>query len=157
MNFNDYINKETETITGFCQTNKEIEIEKIYNEGFSKFDFTFISGNTNTPFKINGICEVKTRNVTSDYYAGGCLIQLDKYKSLIDIVSKCKNKEKNINKDIRAFYLVRYTDKDLLFDLNHTKMDAIKFENCPKHTASNGNNTYEFKPVFYIDPQQAIN
>lgn len=154
--FEQHINLEQETIINFCSTQEEIEINDIINDGFSTHDFTFTSGTTSNPFKISGYCEAKTRSITSTYYDGGVLLELNKFNSVMTTIGQERSKPERINDTIKGYYLIKYKDFTYLFDLEQVELGNIKVILCPKSSSSNGNNEYHYKPVFFLNPIDAI-
>ncbi|OAB78773.1 hypothetical protein [Cochleicola gelatinilyticus] len=153
--FTEHINEETETIKQFLKTQNNIEIKEIKNEGYSRYDFDFISGTTGNPFKIYGVCEAKTRNSNSnDYGDTGVLIELDKLNSICkEVTSK---KEENINGDYRPYYLSKYNDVTYLFNLEKCQLGNIIFKRCPKTSSIDGNTEWIDKACFLLNPKDAI-
>ena len=154
--FKEHINTEQNTIINFVESQENIEIDEILNDSYSTHDFTFISGNTHTPFKIHGICEAKTRTITDNFYKGGVLLQLNKFNNVISTVSYERSKQERINDNIKGFYLIKYINVTYLFDLEKIDLGKIQVVICPKSSSSDGNNEYHYKPVLYLNPADAI-
>ena len=142
MNFNQYINKETETIKLFeLATSDKIKVVKIFNEGYSPYDFIF------TTSKYIYFCEVKTRAVRDDTYPDTILEQM-KIDKIYESVKEAE-KIKTSNLEIRVGFLVRFTNSMYLFDLDKTPTTS-SIKKCPQHTASNGNNNYIDKKLVHF-------
>jgi len=159
MNFEEHINKEGFTIKEFIDLNESISIKTIVNESYSRYDFVFYSAGTYNGYfipQVEGITEVKTRSYDSDEFYGGVLIELDKITAILSEVARLKSDVNNVNKIIKGFYLVKYTDKTFLFDLEKVNLGLIEFKKCPKHTASNGYNGWISKPVIMLDPEESV-
>lgn len=159
MDFQQFINIEEVTIKEFIKSSPALSINEIKNESFSTFDFTFFSAGTHnghyTPI-IDGIAEAKTRRYSSEKYPTGALIELNKLTSIAIEVSKQKTEISNINKTIKGYYLMKYTDKTFLFDLETIDLGQIKFEKLPKRTANSRNIEWIYKAVIIIPYEKAI-
>ena len=159
MKFDKLINLEAQTIKEFNEKQTEVTITKLLNDSYSHYDFEFTSGGTKDYGyldQITGICEAKTRSYSSTKYNGGILIELAKFSNVLTCVASEKDVFFNINKTIKGFYLVKYTDKTFLFDLETLDTSNIIFKKCPKHTASDGFNGYITKAILLIPPEAAI-
>lgn len=159
MRFNDYIHNEQKTITEFINSSSNLVIRDIYNQSYSKFDFDFISAGTPNQYftpEIEGVCEVKTRQYQSNKYPSGTLLELDKLQGITEEVARRKSDHSNINKNIKGYYLVSYTDIAFLFDLETIEVENIQFIKLPKTTASNGRKEYVFKAVLIIPFDKSI-
>lgn len=157
--FKGYINTELETINEFDSKIEPIKVYKIINDGYSPYDCMFVSAGTfNGYYKENlyGVCEVKTRDVSSITYLEGPMIEIQKLFSICEKVSQFRDELKHINKTINGFYLVKYTDKTYLFNLDRVNLGQVQYEKCPKNTAKNGNNNYKTKPVLYLKYEDAV-
>lgn len=156
MNFNQHINKETTTINNFFTSQSEITINKLLNEGFNCYDAVITSASTTSSHKLYGIVEAKTRDINHDTHQGGVLIQLDKLNSVKQALNEAKSLEKNLNKTLKAYYLVKYNDFTFLFDLESVKYGKLYSKLLPKHTANDGSDDWIYKDVFLLQPEQAI-
>ncbi|WP_418513703.1 hypothetical protein [Corallibacter sp.] len=156
--FHHFFNKEEETIKEFERFNQDVTIDEIKNEGFNRYDCNFTSGYTQNGLKryVNGLCEVKTRQCSFEKYKrGGILIELDKLNAIMGCVAKEKNKEENMNKTIKGFYLSKYNDQSFLFDLESVNLQNIHYTVMPKVTATN-EKEYVHKAVIYLNHKEAI-
>ncbi|WP_339875227.1 hypothetical protein [Olleya marilimosa] len=156
MNFQQHINKETATINNFFNTQEEITVSKLHNEGFNCYDAIITSASTTNPSKLYGIVEAKTRGINHDTYDGGVLLQLDKLNSVKQALNNAKNKPENINKTLKAFYLVQYNDYTYLFDLDNVNYGKLQSKKLPKNTASDGSSEWIFKDIFLLQPSDAL-
>lgn len=157
--FKEYINTEAKTILEFGELNQPIRVYSIINDGFSPYDCLFVSAGTHNGYYIPkhyGVCEAKTRDVSSELYPEGAMLELKKLTGIVEKVSELKNEDKHINKTISAFYLVKYTDKTYLFNLDTVSLGHLNYVKCPKNTAKNGNNNFVTKPVFYLPYSEAV-
>ncbi len=157
--FKENINKETETINQFIESNKNIRLMNIQNEGYSRYDFSFytVKKYNNIELKQYGICEAKTRNISSTKYENeGSLLELDKVTALALKIAELKNDRDNINRVIKPYFLCKFTDVILLFDLTNVDLGKIQYKLCPKHSSSDGNNEYVYKPVLMFKKEDAI-
>ena len=147
MNFNQHINKETETIKTFelAVNSKTIKIRKIFNESFSSYDFVFTYKEDYIYFT-----EVKTRSVKDTQYPDTILEQMKIDKINEEI--KEANKIKKVDMEIRAGFLVQFTNGMYFFDLVRTPT-TTSIKKCPKHTASDGNNYYIYKKLVHFKIQ----
>jgi len=147
MNFKQHINKETETIRLFeLSTGNNIKVRKIFNEGYSPYDFIF------TTTKYIYFTEVKTRNVKDDKYPDTIL-----EKSKIDKIYESVEESKSIKispLEIRVGFLVRFKNGMYFFDLDKTPT-TISIKKCPKHTATDGNNYYVDKTLVHFKIKDA--
>jgi len=142
MDFKQHINKETETIKLFeLSTSSKIKVRKIFNEGYSPYDFIF------TTTKYIYFCEVKTRAVRDDTYPDTILeqIKIDKIYESVKEAEKIKTSDLKI----RVGFLVRFTNSMYLFDLDKTPT-TTSIKKCPKHTATDGNNYYVDKILVHF-------
>jgi len=142
MDFKQHINKETETIKLFeLSTSSKIKVRKIFNEGYSPYDFIF------TTTKYIYFCEVKTRAVRDDTYPDTILeqIKIDKIYESVKEAEKIKTSDLKI----RVGFLVRFTNSMYLFDLDKTPT-TTSVKKCPKHTATDGNNYYVDKILVHF-------
>ena len=142
MDFKQHINKETETIKLFeLSTSSKIKVRKIFNEGYSPYDFIF------TTTKYIYFCEVKTRAVRDDTYPDTILeqIKIDKIYESVKEAEKIKTSDLKI----RVGFLVRFTNSMYLFDLTRTPTSK-SITRCPKHTATDGNNYYVDKILVHF-------
>tara|TARA_R110001592_G_scaffold300433_2_gene571634 strand:- start:276 stop:737 length:462 start_codon:yes stop_codon:yes gene_type:complete len=149
MNFEEHINKETETIKLFeLSTSDKIKVRKIFNEGYSSYDFIFTLKD-----KYIYFTEVKTRSVKDNDYPDTILEQykVDRIYEEIDKANKIKVDE---NMEIRAGFLVRFKNGMYFFDLTRTPT-TTSIKKCPKHTASNGNNNYVDKKLVHFEIKYA--
>lgn len=157
MNFKQYINRETKTIEELSDKNEDITLQRIKNEGFSPYDCIFTSASTeNQWYKLYGICEAKTRNIESDHYGEGVLLEVAKFNAIITEVCKFKNNFKNINKTIKPYYLIKYLDVTYLFDLEQVNFGPILFKRLPKTTSTDGVGGYTTRAIWLLDPKDAI-
>lgn len=149
--FEQNINKETKTIEEFINSNKNINLINIQNEGYTRYDFSF-----NIKDKY-GICEVKTRTITSYKYKGeGVMLELDKVTALALKIGELKNNSKTKHLNINSYFLCKFTDVTLLFDLNNIDLGKVKYKWCPKTSSSDGNNKYVYKPVLMFNQDDAV-
>ena len=146
--FQEHINKEEGTIKEFVANVPNMEIRNIMNEGYCRYDFSFKMTHPTIPNKLmNGLCEVKTRTIASDKYEGGAMLELDKVTSIAMKVAEIKNDPRYSHIDLRVFFLCKYTDKTLLWDLSKVNLGNIKMVNCPKSSSFDGSREYMIKPV----------
>lgn len=146
MNFNQHINKETETIKEFeLITSDNIKVRKIMNESFSSYDFIFTYKEDYIYFT-----EVKTRSVRHDDYPDTILEEM-KVDNIYKLIKEA-NKIKKVLAEIRPGFLVRFTDSMYFFDLVRTPT-TTSIKKCPKHTASDGNNYYVDKKLVHFKIQ----
>lgn len=159
MEFTDYINIEEETINEFINQQPKIELNLLMNESFSVYDFTFVSAGTHnglyTPI-LDGVCEAKTRNEASTSYPEGALLELTKLTGVCQEISKAKDEFLNLNKTIKGFYLVKYTDRTFLFDLDTLDLGQIEYRKLPKTTAKSRNMEWITKAIIIIPYEKAI-
>lgn len=154
MDFNYYINNETTTINNFFNQTPNIKLNKIINEGYSPYDAVITSGTTNG--NIYGIVEAKKRTISSTLYSEGVLLELNKLQRVQTELNKGKNNPNNVNKVLKSFYLVEYSDVTFLFDLQNVKLGNIINKKFPNYTAKTTDNKHIYKDVFFLDPKQAI-
>ncbi len=157
--FQENINNETETIHQFINSNKNIRLINIHNEGFSRYDFSFytIKKQNNTILKQYGVCEAKTRNISSNKYKEeGALLELDKVTALALKIAELKNNKENKNRIIKPYFLCKFTDVILLFDLTNLDLGKIHYKRCPKQSSLDGDNKYIYKPVLMFNKKVAI-
>ncbi|WP_431137481.1 hypothetical protein [Psychroserpens mesophilus] len=156
--FENYINIEAETINEFIKQHHPITLNEVKNDSFSRYDFTFYSAGTPnehyTPV-LDGICEVKTRKNSSTDYPEGIMIELDKLNAVAKAVADEKDEFHNINKTIKGFFLFKYVDKMMLFDIETITTDNLQFRKLPKQTATN-NNEWVTKAVLIIPYDDAV-
>lgn len=145
--FNGHINKELETIKEFSGASSGTTvIRKIINEGYSTYDFTFLSAGT--------ICvaEVKTRDCDSSTYPD-TVLELFKVNNMFNKV--CEFKDQHPYMNFKAVFLVKFNDGLFLIDMT-TAVTTMTIKPCPKHTASNGNNEYINKTLVHYKLADAI-
>ena len=145
--FNEHINKELNTIQEFTgATSDSTTLRKVMNEGYSTYDFTFLSGGTVC------IAEVKTRDCNSSTYPD-TVLELFKVNNMFSNV--CEFKDKHSYMDFKPVFLVKFNDGLFLIDMS-TVATTMSIKACPKHTASNGNNEYVNKTLVHYKLADAI-
>ncbi|WP_048330994.1 hypothetical protein [Bizionia psychrotolerans] len=158
MNFNEHINAEVKTINEFIIQNEPITINKVYNESFSTFDFTFFSAYTisDYTYTVDGVCEAKTRKNNSTDYPEGALMELHKFSEIANEVARLKDEFLNINRTIKGFYLIKYIDKTFLYDIESLNPTNLRFDKLPKSSSSDGNSGWVVKPYLILPYSDAI-
>lgn len=152
MKIDNYIKKEEITIKKFIESQPQITLNEIMNEGYSKFDFIFTSASTTSSLYAKGLCEAKTRDITSTKFAGGVIMELTKFTSLMTHLSDYKD---NYPYEMwKAFYLMKYKDVTYLFDLEQVDLGSVIFKSAPKTTFNSGG--YIQKPFILLNKSQAI-
>ncbi len=154
--FKGYINKETETIIEFIDSEPAIKLGKLQNEGYSVYDCSIISGSTLNSGKVietHAIVEVKTRNVNSTDYPDVAL-ELSKVTSMSKKL--CELKDNYPNMMINQLFLCKFLDKTYLWDISQVDLGKIQYKKCPKQTSVDGNNQYIYKPLVMFQYEDAI-
>ena len=144
--FDGYINRELSTIQEFTGTTKTTtKLRKIFNEGYSTYDFTFESGNT--------ICitEVKTRNCHSYTYPD-TVLELFKVNNMFKVVCDLSNKYDKVFKPI---FLVKFIDGLYMIDMEKAKT-TMSIKSCPKHSANDGDNNFTNKALVHYTLNNAV-
>ncbi len=122
------------------------------NDSYKPFD-ALVFKDKGKPTEVRMIVEAKVRGFKSDKYKGGLLLEKKKRDAILNELKEFRARGKN--KTYKAYYLVCCDDKDMLFNLE-SDFGSIIYMNCPKATASNGNNEMIKKECYMIDLSKSV-